>query len=71
VGTHPFTAQVMKKSVTIAEAEADPYGRNCPNDLAFPCTSTGPHTEWTTPSGKVYTICSKCKKAFIISQPQS
>ena len=52
--------------ITVAQAEADPYGRHCPNDIEFACSSMGAHTEWETPSGKVYTICVKCKKAFIL-----
>jgi len=54
--------------VTIEQAEKDPYGRNCPINVEFPCMSMGSHTEWETASGKVYAKCRKCKKAFILRE---
>lgn len=52
------------KRVTIKEARAEHTGKWCPSDTRYACTSCGPHTEWATPSGKVYTKCSKCDRSF-------
>lgn len=62
----PNSMRRKKAAVSVEEAKADPSGAHCPAGTEFPCVSIGAHTEWSTPSGRVYARCAKCQRPFIL-----